>query len=94
MTISMESFFHSVQLQVICDADLLCIDAFVVSREEHMMLVSCKIALCLKMQQTILMIFPRELSPPKRFCKYPLLKWLLTPFKNHGNLTRDQTCKV
>ena len=82
-------FFHSIQLQAVCDVDLLCIDAF------------CGFPGTLhdaRVFRNSPLFEDARSGPDEPFpgnthilgdSAYPLQKWLLTPFKNYGNLNRD-----
>ena len=85
-------FFHSIQLQAVFDADLLCTDAFCgFPGRIHDARAFRNSPLFEDARSG-----PDELFPGNTHIlgdsAYPLQKWLLTPFKNYGNLietTRD-----
>ena len=82
-------FFHSIQLQAVFDADLLCTDAFCgFPGRIHDARAFRNSPLFEDARSG-----PDELFPGNTHIlgdsAYPLQKWLMTPFKNYGNLNRD-----
>ena len=82
--------FHSIQLQAVCDAELIITDAFCgFPRRSH----DSRVLRNSPLFQTIA-ANPDHFFPGNSHligdAAYPLLKWLLPPFKKYGNLTPMQ----
>ena len=82
--------FHSIVLQVVCDSDLTITDAYCgYPGRTHDARILRNSPLFDEISNNRDFYFPCNCHLLGDSA-YPLLQWLLTPFRNHGNLTRRQ----
>lgn len=82
--------FHSLQLQVICDADMLFTDVFCgYPASAHDAIVFRNSPFFQDAEANPDVVFPRNIHLIGDSA-YPLKVWVLTPFRENGRLTRRQ----